>query len=58
MNGDRDSITCELRPTEYELLYVFRDQIFFGARPVDGSSLATAAQRPSALLVPATRFTP
>ena len=44
--------------TEYELLYVFRDQIFFGARPVDGSSLTTAAQRPSALLVPAARFTP
>ena len=51
-------VTPDQVTTEYELLHVFRDQIFFGARPVDGSPLVTAAKRPSALLVPARRFIP
>ena len=40
---------------EYEILYVKDDQVFFGARPTDGSFIVSPAKRPKALLVPATK---
>ena len=44
------------KPTiEYEILHVAGDQLFFGARPVDGSFITSEEKRPKALLVPLER---
>ena len=40
---------------EYEVLALLGDQLFFGARPVDGSFITSPDKRPSALLVPLSR---
>lgn len=37
---------------EFETMLVKGDALFFGARPVDGSSPGSAEQRPTALQVP------
>lgn len=37
---------------EYEVLYVAAGQLYFGARPVDGTSLDDPAMRPTALQMP------
>lgn len=37
---------------EYEVLYVAGGQLYFGARPVDGTSLADPEMRPTALQMP------
>ena len=47
MGIDPDSPT-----REYEVLHVSAGQLFFGARPVDGSSPTGPEQRPTALQVP------
>lgn len=41
--------------TEYELVLVRDDHLFFGARPNDGSGLSTPDKRPTALQVPLVR---
>ncbi|MGX9357284.1 hypothetical protein ACS3SW_19550 [Roseobacteraceae bacterium S113] len=40
---------------EYEVLALEADQLYFGARPVDGSFITSADKRPHALLVPLKR---
>jgi Adenomatosis polyposis coli down-regulated 1 len=44
--------------TEHELVKRTGDELFFGARPADGSGLCTAAQRPTSYQVPLRRTEP
>jgi hypothetical protein len=43
------------RGTEYDLVKVEGDQLYYGARPADGSGLDTPEKRPTALQVPLVR---
>ena len=45
-------IAANTPTNEFEVLHVSAGQLFFGARPVDGSSLDTAESRPTALQMP------
>lgn len=50
-----DLSTCG---TEYEIVKVESDKLYFGARPADGSNLCTADKRPTAWQVPLARSNP
>jgi hypothetical protein len=43
------------RGTEYDLVKVEGDKLYYGARPADGSGLDTPERRPAALQVPLVR---
>jgi hypothetical protein len=43
------------RNTEYDIVKVAEDKLYYGARPVDGSGLDTPEKRPTALQVPMIR---
>jgi len=48
-------VTPNQKTTEYELLYTLDDYLFFGTRPLDGSSVDTEDKRPTALQIPLKR---